>query len=367
MAGQPNNKDKRKTKPRRPDFELLGEKIPAGQRVKLEMDIGKLYTNTPLTIGVEVIHGKHDGPVLLVTAAIHGDELNGIEVCRRLSKSPALDKLKGTLILVPVVNAFGFIQQIRYLPDRRDLNRCFPGSEKGSLGSRIAFLLRTELLSHCTHVVDLHTGAIHRSNLPQIRGNLENEENLELAHAFGAPVVLHSSNLDGSFRDAADKLGKPFILYEAGQALRFDEASINGGVKGVLGVMTHLGMLSRKPGKKALESIVALSSQWIRANHDGMMVANVELGERVKKDDLLALIVDPYGSMELEVRSPANGIIIGRNNIPVVNEGEALFHIARFDTVKDAEKTVEQFHENMEDLNDPDLRFTDPWGDRYDS
>ncbi|MDN3638249.1 M14 family metallopeptidase [Simiduia curdlanivorans] len=367
MAGQTGNKDKRQSRSRRPDFELLGETIPAGQRAKLEMDIGKLYTNTPLTIGVEVIHGKHEGPVLLVTAAIHGDELNGIEVCRRLSKSPALDKLKGTLILVPVVNAFGFIQQIRYLPDRRDLNRCFPGSEKGSLGSRIAYLLRTELLTHCTHVVDLHTGAIHRSNLPQIRGNLESEENLELAHAFGAPVVLHSSNLDGSFRDAADKLGKPFILYEAGQALRFDEASINGGVKGVLGVMTHLGMLARKSGKKSLESIVARSSQWVRANHDGMMVANVELGERVKKDDILALIVDPYGSMELEVRSPANGIIIGRNNIPVVNEGEALFHIARFDTVQDAEKTVEQFHENMEDLSDPDLRFTDPWGERYDS
>ena len=368
MVGQKQRDAKPKSKTKRPDFELLGEKISAGQRAKLEMDIGKLYTNTPLTIGVEVIHGKQDGPVLLVTAAIHGDELNGIEICRRMSKSPSLDKLKGTLILVPVVNAFGFIQQIRYLPDRRDLNRCFPGSEKGSLGSRIAFLLRTELLAQCTHVVDLHTGAIHRSNLPQVRGNLENDENLQLAHSFGAPVILDSTNVDGSFRDAADKLGKPFILYEAGQALRFDEPSINGGVKGVIGVMTHLGMLkARKSAKKALESIVARSSQWVRANHDGMMVANVELGERVKKDDILALIVDPYGSMELEIRSPVNGIIIGRNNIPVVNEGEALFHIARFDTVQDAEKTVEQFHENMEDLSDPDLRFTDPWGDRYDS
>lgn len=355
-------------KSKRADFLLLGKKIAPGQRAMLEMDIGKLYTNTPVTIGVEVIHGKLDGPVLLVTAAIHGDELNGIEVCRRLGKSPILDKLKGTLILVPVVNAFGFIQQIRYLPDRRDLNRCFPGSEKGSLGSRVAFLLRTELLEHCTHVVDLHTGAIHRSNLPQIRGNLESEDNLAMAHSFGAPVVLHSSILDGSFRDAADKLGKPFILYEAGQALRFDEPSINGGVKGVIGVMTHLGMLNaRRRAKKPIESIVARSSQWVRANHDGMMVANVELGERVKKDDLLALIVDPYGVTELEIRSPVNGIIIGRNNIPVVNEGEALFHIARFDTIKDAEKTVEQFHEQMEDLSDPDLRFTDPWGDRYDS
>lgn len=367
MTGKKAAAGKPKLKPGRPDFQLLGHSIPAGSRAKLTMDIGKLYTSTPLTIGVEVIHGKQHGPVLLVTAAIHGDELNGIEVCRRIGKSSVLDKLHGTLVLVPIVNAFGFIQQIRYLPDRRDLNRCFPGSEKGSLGSRIAYLLRTELLQPCTHVIDLHTGAIHRSNLPQIRGNLENTQNLEMARSFGAPVILHSDNLDGSFRDAADKLGKNFILYEAGQALRFDESSINGGVKGVLGVMIHLGMLkSRKSAKKPIESIVARSSQWVRASHDGMMVANVELGARVKKDDLLALIVDPYGEMELEIRSPVNGIVIGHNNIPVVNEGEALFHIARFDTVQDAEKIVEQFQEQMEDLSDPDLSSTDPWGDRYD-
>jgi uncharacterized protein len=356
------------SKPKRPAFNLLGSQVSAGERAMLQMDIGKLYTNTPLSIGVEVIHGKHEGPVLLVTAAIHGDELNGIEVCRRLAKLPALDRLHGTLILVPIVNAFGFIQQIRYLPDRRDLNRCFPGSEKGSLGSRIAYLIRTQLLEKCSHVVDLHTGAIHRSNLPQIRANLEIPENVDMAQAFGAPVVMHSGVVDGSFRDAADKLNKPFILYEAGQALRFDEPSINGGVKGVLGVMTHLGMLkSRKAPKRTIEPILARSSQWVRAGHDGMMVANTALGERVKKDDLLALIVDPYGEMELEVRSPVNGIIIGRNNIPVVNEGEALFHVAKFDTVKDAEKTVEQFHEQMIDLNDPDLRHTDPWGERYDN
>ncbi|UTA47687.1 succinylglutamate desuccinylase/aspartoacylase family protein [Simiduia sp. 21SJ11W-1] len=357
-----------KTSSRRAAFDILGEQVAPGTRAMLQMDIGKLYTNTPLSIGVEVIHGKHDGPVLLVTAAIHGDELNGIEVCRRLAKLPALDRLHGTLVLVPIVNAFGFIQQIRYLPDRRDLNRCFPGSEKGSLGSRIAYLIRKELLEKCTHVVDLHTGAIHRSNLPQIRANLEDDANVAMAQAFGAPVVMHSNVLDGSFREAADKLGKPFILYEAGQALRFDEPSINGGVKGVLGVMDHLGMLkSRRRSKKSIEPIVASSSQWVRAAHDGMMVAKTELGERVKKDDLLALIVDPYGEMELEVRTPVNGIVIGRNNIPVVNEGEALFHVAKFDTVREAAKTVEQFHEHMEDLNDPDLRHTDPWGERYDS
>lgn len=358
---------KPKARNKRAPFYLLGETVAAGTSAMLEMDIGKLYTNTPLSIGVEVFHGKQDGPVLLVTAAIHGDELNGIEVCRRLAKSPALKKLKGTLILVPVVNAFGFIQQIRYLPDRRDLNRCFPGSEKGSLGSRIAYLLRTELLAHCTHVVDLHTGAIHRSNLPQIRANLENEQNLAMAQAFGAPVVMHSSILDGSFRDAADKMGKPFILYEAGQALRFDEPSIMGGVKGLMGVMQHLGMLNKRKTQKSFEPTLANSSQWVRAGHDGMMVPRVELGARVKKGDLLALVVDPYGEQELEITSPVNGIVIGRNNIPVVNEGEALFHIAKFDTVREAAKTVEAFHEQFDDLSDPDLRFTDPWGDRYDS
>lgn len=357
-----------KRKPKRANFELLGSSIAAGTRERLELDIGKLYTNTPVSIGVEVIHGKYEGPVLLVTAAIHGDELNGIEVCRRLSQIPGLEKLHGTLILVPIVNAFGFIQQIRYLPDRRDLNRCFPGSVKGSLGSRIAYLIRTELLERCTHVVDLHTGAIHRSNLPQIRGNLENEQNLEMAMAFSAPVIIDSSILDGSFRDAADKLGKPFILYEAGQALRFDEPSIKGGVKGVLHVMSHLAMMPhRKPHKKKLDSIVARSSQWVRAERDGMMVAKIELGERVKKGDVLALVVSPYGGEEIEVVSPVNGIVIGRNNIPVVNEGEALFHIARFETLNDAENTVAHFHRRLEDLDDPELRDTDPWGERYDS
>lgn len=352
---------------KRPAFNLLGASVPAGQRSMLELDIGKLYTKTPLTIGVQVIHGKQQGPVLLVTAAIHGDELNGIEVCRRLAKSPSLDKLKGTLVLVPVVNAFGFIQQTRYLPDRRDLNRCFPGTEKGSLGSRIAWLIRTELLSHCTHVVDLHTGAIHRSNLPQVRGNLDHAATLDMAQAFGAPVIMHSDILDGSFRAAADKLGLPFILYEAGQALRFDEPSIMGGVKGVLGVMQALGMLSKRKTKQKFEPTVANSSQWVRASHDGMIVPRVELGARVKKGDLLALIVDPYGVSELELLAPVNGIVIGRNNIPVVNEGEALFHIAKFDTVREAAKTVAAFHEQFEDLSDPELRFTDPWGERYDS
>jgi len=354
------------TKKTRADFELLGQKIPAGTRRLLQLDIGKLYTNTPLTIGIEVIHGKQDGPVLLVTAAIHGDELNGIEACRRLAKSPSLDRLQGTLILVPIVNVFGFIQQIRYLPDRRDLNRCFPGSEKGSLGSRIAYLIRTQLLSHCTHVVDLHTGAIHRSNLPQIRGNFENQSTLDMAQAFGAPVILHSNILDGSFRDAADKLNIPFILYEAGEALRFDEPAIKGGVTGLLGVMTHLGMLKSKSPKKPLSPLLARTSQWIRASHDGLMIAKVKLGERVKEGSLLALIVDPCGTSEEEIRSPIKGIIIGRNNIPVVNEGEALFHIASFETLQNAEKTLAQFHAHMKDLEDPELLFTDPWGNHDD-
>lgn len=344
------------------DFDILGERISPGSRKQLQMDIGKLYNNTPLSIGVEVIHGKRPGPVLLVTAAIHGDELNGIEICRRLAKSPSLDKLKGTLLLVPIVNVFGFIQQIRYLPDRRDLNRCFPGSESGSLGSRIAFLLRTQLLSCCTHVVDLHTGAIHRSNLPQIRGNFDQADNLAMAQAFAAPVILHSNIVDGSFRDAADKLNIPFILYEAGQALRFDEPSIKTGVKGVINVMRQLGMLaSLKKSRTELAPMIARRRQWIRASHDGLMIVNVALGEQVAAGALLALIVDPYGSSEMEIRSPINGIVIGRNNIPVVNEGEALFHIASFAELQDAADTLEQYHAQIDDIDDPDLSFTDPW------
>ncbi|UTV30299.1 succinylglutamate desuccinylase/aspartoacylase family protein [Photobacterium atrarenae] len=324
--------------------------VAAGERKSIYLDVARLYTHTSLDMVVEVIHSKRDGPVLLVSAAIHGDEINGVEICRQLLKHKALKRIRGTLVIVPVVNIFGFIHRSRYLPDRRDMNRSFPGSAKGSVGGRFAYQFRTQILSQCTHVIDLHTGAVHRSNLPQIRANMDNPVAAQMSLSFGAPVVIDSKTRDGSLRECADKQGVPVILYEAGEALRFDAASIKGGVRGILNVMRNLEMLPASPAsKKAFQPVIARASYWLRAEIDGICMFMAKLGQRVAVGDVLALISSPFSTDEYPVISRTAGIIIGRNNIPLVNEGDALFHIARFATVVKAEKSIETFHSEIEE------------------
>jgi predicted deacylase len=325
-------------------FELAGIRVEPGKRAIVEMPAAQLYTNTPLNIPVHVVHGRRPGPVLLVCAAIHGDELNGVEIIRRVLQSQSLRNLRGTLVAVPVVNVFGFIHKSRYLPDRRDLNRCFPGSETGSLGARMAWLFKTQVLDRCSHAIDLHTGAVYRSNLPQIRANLDSAATAEMARAFGVPLVLNSVLRDGTLREVAEAQNIPVITYEAGEALRFDEASIRAGVRGVINVMRHLGMAapSRKP-HPVIEPSVARSSIWVRAERDGVFRALVGLGDRIKKDQLLGRISSPFSSDEMEILSPCAGILVGRDNLPLVNEGEALFHIARFEEVKEVAQQVQAF------------------------
>ena len=325
-------------------FQLCGETIKPGSRALIEMPAAQLYTNTPLHIPVHVVHGRQPGPVLLVCAAIHGDELNGVEIIRRLLQCQQLKRLKGTLVAVPVVNVFGFIHKSRYLPDRRDLNRCFPGSESGSLGSRMAWLFKTEILDNCSHAIDLHTGAINRGNLPQVRANLASDATAEMAHAFGVPVVLNSVIREGTFREVAEDQDVPVITYEAGEALRFEEASIRIGVRGVLNVMRHLKMLPAKRSTNVREPAVAQSSQWVRADKDGSFRPLVGLGARVRRGQSLGWISSPFADDEgIEVIAPCSGILIGRNHLPLVNEGEALFHIARFEEVREVAQHLEEF------------------------
>ncbi|WP_296060433.1 succinylglutamate desuccinylase/aspartoacylase family protein [uncultured Amphritea sp.] len=343
-------------------IEIAGCIVKPGERKTIHVDLARLYTNTHLDLDIEVIHGRRAGPTLMVCAAIHGDELNGVEICRQLLKYKSLHRIAGTLIIVPVVNIFGFIQQSRYLPDRRDLNRCFPGSEKGSLASRIAYIFRTQVLSHCTHVLDLHTGAIHRSNMPQIRANLDNLEAKAMADAFGAPVIIDSKLRDGSLRQCADEAGISLILYEAGEALRFDDRAIRGGIRGVLNVIRYLKMLPQlKKPKKALAPVVANSSAWIRTNSDGVFRSVVSVGQRVSKGQPMGIVASPFGTQEEEVIAPNSGIIIGQNNIPVVNEGDALYHLARFESSSlAAEKQVERITEEIEAHQmpeDADLKY----------
>lgn len=336
-------------RPQRPPFRILDLEIAPGESGTVDLPVAQLYTHTELNIPLQVVHGRTAGPVLLICAAIHGDELNGVEVIRRLRRTRGISRLKGTLLLAPVVNVFGFIHRSRYLPDRRDLNRCFPGSERGSLGSRIASLFCRDVLDVCTHLLDLHTGAIHRSNLPQIRADCSDEQVLAMAYAFGLPVILDSEPLEGSLRAEAGTRGIPALVYEAGEALRYEEESIRAGVRGCLRVLRHLGMLAPSRARTPRwEPFVARSSQWVRAESDGVFRPHVSLGTRVRKGDVLGVVGSPLGEDEVDVLAPAAGVVVGRNNIPLVNEGEALFHVARFDELGEVVRGVEQFLDGMQ-------------------
>jgi uncharacterized protein len=332
---------------------ICGTSVNAGERRTLELPVPSLYTHTDIELPIHVIHGKQTGPTLFLSAAIHGDEINGVEIIRRVLKNKSIDKLKGTLIAIPVVNIYGFIDQTRYLPDRRDLNRSFPGSVKGSMAGRMAHLFINEIVSKCTHGIDLHTGAIHRENLPHIRAVLDDEQTECMARAFTSPVILNTAIVDGSLRKAAEKLGTSVIVYEAGEALRFDEVSIRAGVRGIISVMRGLEMLpALKSKRKLAQPIVARSSQWVRAPQSGILRVLKPLGSRVELNELLGFVSDPFGEVEEEILSPVDGIIIGRINLPLVNEGEALFHIAKFKSSERVADKVEKFQQIMDPLTD---------------
>lgn len=335
-------------------FQIADTEIAAGQRAIVDVPMPKLSSHTSLSMPVHVIHGRHEGPVLFISAAIHGDELNGVEIIRRVLTTRLLNRMKGTVVAVPVVNPYGLIHESRYLPDRRDLNRSFPGSSSGSLAARLANLFMEEIVSRCTHGIDLHTGAVHRSNLPQVRADLDDPETGRLAQSFGVPVLINSYLRDGSLRAAASDLGVPVLLYEAGEALRFDEIAIRAGVAGVIGVMRALGMLhtskSRSPQKS--EPFIAHGSRWLRAPESGMLSTRVALGASVSKGDVLGYIDDPYSGSREAIYSSTAGVVIGRLEMPLVHEGDAVYHIARFeDDAEDVAEQVETFQMNHHDDN----------------
>jgi predicted deacylase len=322
----------------------IGETVvKPGERASISLPVADLYTGASLSMPVKVICGRREGPVLFVSAAIHGDELNGVEIIRRLLKRKTLQSLRGTLVAVPIVNVHGFLDLSRYLPDRRDLNRSFPGSAKGSIAARMANMFITQIVSKADFGIDLHTGALNRSNLPQIRANLDNEVTRELAKAFGAAVVLDSKIRDGSLRACAADRGFPMLIYEAGEALRFDEIAIRAGLRGVLQVMRHLGMLPPSSKTIAMNPVIASSTSWVRAPASGIVNSKVALGTRVSKGQRLAIIGDPLGEAETHVVAPFDGIVIGRNNLPLSHEGDALFNVAAFESISRAEDKVEQF------------------------
>lgn len=324
-------------------IKIYGTRVKPGTRINVDVPVADLYTSTSLSMPVQVICGRKPGPVLFVSAAIHGDELNGVEIIRRLLKHTALRSLRGTLIAVPIVNVHGFLNQSRYLPDRRDLNRSFPGSKKGSIAARLANLFIDEIVSKADYGIDLHTGAINRSNLPQIRANLDHPETLELAETFGVPVIINSDIRDGSLRACALDRGMPVLIYEAGEALRFDEVSIRAGMRGILNIMRQIGMLPKRKSSKRVNPVIARSTRWVRAPSSGIVTGKIKLGSRVRKDQSLALMSSPLGDEEEHVVAPFDGIVIGRTNLPLAHEGDALFHLGAFESVPRVENLVEDF------------------------
>ena len=334
------------------DFIIGGETVKPGESRVVNLELPGLYTmQGSLNMAVHVINGKQAGPKLFVCAAIHGNEINGVEIIRSLFRRKALKNLRGTLVAIPIVNVFGIIQHSRYLPDGRDLNRSFPGTETGSLASRLAYMFSEQIVSQCSHGIDLHTAGGHRTNLPQIRADFSKPGTLEMAKAFGVPVVIDSPVREGSLRQAAGESEVPLLLYEAGESLRFDSFSITTGVKGIVSVMQYLGMLARsRTATKKTDPYLADSSKWVRAPASGILNVGKQLGERVREGELIGFVSDPsdmFADPKVEFYSPFDGIVIGLTRVPLVNEGDAIFHIASFDNAREVEAELEIFQDDI--------------------
>ncbi|MDX1585696.1 MAG: succinylglutamate desuccinylase/aspartoacylase family protein [Balneolaceae bacterium] len=308
------------------------KKIGLGEHQEIFLKIARLPTYTTINLPVNVYRGDEDGPVLLLTGGLHGDEINGIEIIRRLINRDLIKPDRGTVIAIPLVNVYGFIQNVRGLPDGKDINRSFPGSRSGSLAKLLAYTLMNEIIPQIDYGIDFHTGGSSRANYPQIRCTFDIDRNRELAEAFAPPIVVNSSLINKSFRKAAKNKGKHILVYEAGESMRYDEAGIEEGVNGTLRLMKYLEMIQSAPAPN--ETQFFNKSAWVRAKYAGLFSSKVELGEEVKKRQVLGHINDPYGKEWFKSISPHNGRIIGLNYSPVVHKGDAVIHLAYNQKIK---------------------------------
>ena len=290
--------------------------------------MARLPTDTSLSLPVAVLNGLRPGPTVWLNAALHGDELNGVEIIRQLLQTLRPRELNGAVIAVPIVNVFGFVNESRYLPDRRDLNRSFPGSPRGSLTAQLAHLFMTQVVERCQYGVDFHTGSDHRTNLPQLRVDLTDPEVERLAKAFGAPVTVDAAYRDGSLRSACRAIGIPLIVFEGGEAHRFNAAAIRTGIDGTLRVLAELGMISGPDVPALGETVIVRHSHWERARRSGIVRIDVFPGEAVQRGDVLGIIGDALGTRHAAVRASRTGIVLGYTRNPLVSQGDALVHIA---------------------------------------
>lgn len=305
------------------------ETIAPGEHKQLHLTVARLPTHTPIDLPVHVFRGTGEGPVLLLTGGLHGDEINGIEIIRRMISNGLLSPTRGSVIAIPLVNLYGFIQNVRGVPDGKDINRSFPGARGGSLARLLAHTLMNQIVPKIDYGIDFHTGGASRSNYPQVRSVLDIPRNAELARAFAAPVILHSSLIDKSFRKAAHKKGKHILVYETGESHRLDEEGIQQGIDGTLRVMKHLDMREEAP--EAGETETYRKSTWVRAKYAGLFRARVAAGEKVRHRQVVGHVYDPYGTEQYRVTASKSGRVIGLNHAPVVHKGDALMHIAYHD------------------------------------
>jgi len=324
-AGKPKTGSKARP---RPPFEVNGVPAAAGKLTEVELRIARLPTGMWFSLPVGVLHGKKPGPVIWISAAIHGDELNGVPIIRHVLDRIDPAKLSGTVLAVPAVNVLGLVQESRYLPDRRDLNRCFPGSKRGSSASQLAHLFMTEIVARSSVGIDLHTGSGGRTNLPQLRCDLDDRETLRLAREFAPPMLIHARVRDGSLRGAATDLGKTVLLYEAGEASRFNKKAIDTGVRGVLRVMQALDMLDSSTEPAAPVPRISRSSTWLRAQRTGFCEMMVSLGAEVREGDTVAIIFGALGRKQMAVKAKSSGVVIGHVTSPIVHRGDAVANVA---------------------------------------
>jgi predicted deacylase len=302
-------------------------KIAPGEHKEIQLNIARLPTYTSIDLPVHVFRAEKDGPALLLTGGLHGDELNGVEIIRRMVANDMLMPEKGTVVALPLVNVYGFIQNVRGLPDGKDINRSFPGIKGGSLARLLAYTLMNEIVPQIDYGIDFHTGGAARSNYPQIRCLLDDEKERELAEAFAAPFIINSSLIDKSFRKAANKKGKHILVFETGESTRFDEPGIQEGINGTMRLMKHLGMNEEAPEPNH-QTETYRATTWIRAKYAGLFQPKIKLGDQVNKRQVLGHITDPYGSERFKSVCPNDGRVIGLNYAPVVHKGDALLHLA---------------------------------------
>tara|TARA_R110002096_G_scaffold42475_2_gene114621 strand:- start:1079 stop:2047 length:969 start_codon:yes stop_codon:yes gene_type:complete len=315
------------------NIEVLGKSISRGKGLQINLDIAKLHTRTKIEVPIIIERAKEPGPTILITGGIHGDEINGVEIVRKLIANGYNKPEKGMIICIPVVNVFGFLSLRREFPDGRDLNRVFPGSKRGSLASIFAYHLMKEIVPLADYCLDFHTGGGNRFNAAQIRINEGDTESLELAKTFGAPFILQSKQREKSYRESAIKLGKKVLLFEGGKSLDFNKSITRSGINGALNVMHYLGVRDfskeiKKITKSNISPIIIEKSKWIRARYSGMFRTSAILGKLYNKGDKIGSISDPFGFFERDIKAPNKGYVFCINHAPIVNKGDAIIHIS---------------------------------------